>query len=84
LNFQNRNQYSNDEWLELLEEIFVFDESSPEYKKIHINLEKYVDPVVLEQINDPDLINVQNTILTGVFWDISVFSIIYEKLKEHT
>jgi hypothetical protein len=84
LNYQNRNQYSNDEWLELLEEIFVFDESSSEYKKIHIDLEKYVDPVVLEQINDPDLINVQKTILIGVFWDISVFSIIYEKLKEHT
>jgi hypothetical protein len=84
LNYQNRNQYSNDEWLKLLEEIFVFDESSPEYIKIHINSENYVDPVVLEQINDPDLINVQKTILTGVFWDISVFSIIYEKLKEHT
>ena len=84
MNYQNRNQYSNDEWLKLLEEIFVFDESSPEYIKIHINSENYVDPVVLEQINDPDLINVQKTILTGVFWDISVFSIIYEKLKEHT
>ena len=84
MNYQNRNQYYNDEWLKLLEEIFVFDESSPEYIKIHINSENYVDPVVLEQINDPDLINVQKTILTGVFWDISVFSIIYEKLKEHT
>lgn len=53
-------------------------------KKIQINLEKYVDPVVLEQINDPDLINLQNKILTGIFWDISGFSILCEIPKEHT
>jgi class 3 adenylate cyclase len=50
---------------------------------MHTSLEKYVDPVVLEQIRDPELVTLQNKILTIVFWDISGFSILCEKLKFH-
>ena len=39
---------------------------------------------MLEQINDPNLVNVQNKILTLVSWDISGFSVLCEILKENT
>jgi class 3 adenylate cyclase len=58
-------------------------DGSPEFKKMHTRLEKYVDPVVLEQIRDPELVTMQNKILTIVFWDLSGFSVLCEKLKSH-
>jgi plastocyanin len=68
--------------LRLLESTLVHD-GSPEFKKMHTRLEKYVDPVVLEQIRDPELVTMQNKILTIVFWDLSGFSVLCEKLKSH-
>jgi class 3 adenylate cyclase/plastocyanin len=73
---------TNEERLELLESSFVFDNSA-EFKKMHTSLEKYVDPVVLEQIRDPELVTMQNKILTIVFWDISGFSVLCESLQFH-
>jgi class 3 adenylate cyclase/plastocyanin len=73
---------TNDERLELLESTFGFD-NSVEFKKMHTSLEKYVDPVVLEQIRDPELVTMQNKILTIVFWDISGFSVLCESLRFH-
>lgn len=73
---------TNDERLELLESTFDFD-NSPEFKKMHTSLEKYVDPVVLEQIRDPELVTMQNKVLTIVFWDISGFSVLCESLRFH-
>ena len=73
---------SDEQRLQLLESALVLD-SSPEFKKMHTSLEKYVDPVVLEQIRDPELVTMQNKILTIVFWDISGFSVLCEKLKSH-
>jgi class 3 adenylate cyclase len=54
-----------------------------EVKRMHTSLEKYVDPVVLEQIRDPELVTLQNKILTVVFWDISGFSVLCESLQSH-
>ncbi|HJY15425.1 MAG TPA: adenylate/guanylate cyclase domain-containing protein [Nitrososphaeraceae archaeon] len=73
---------SDEQRLQLVESTLVLD-SSPEFKKMHTSLEKYVDPVVLEQIRDPELVTLQNKILTIVFWDLSGFSILCEKLKSH-
>ena len=73
---------TNDERLELLESTFAFD-NSVEFKKMHTSLEKYVDPVVLEQIRDPELVTMQNKILTIEFWDISGFSVLCETLQFH-
>jgi adenylate cyclase len=73
---------SDEQRLQLLESTLVLD-SSPEFKKMHTSLEKYVDPVVLEQIRDPELVTMQNKMLTIVFWDISGFSVLCEKLKSH-
>jgi adenylate cyclase len=61
--------------------------SSPKHKDQTSNTAEWLqllDPVVLEQINDPNLVNVQNKILTLVFWDISGFSVLCEILKENT
>jgi class 3 adenylate cyclase len=79
---REENLLSEEQRLHLLESTLV-SESSPEVKKMHTSLEKYVDPVVLEQILDPELVTLQNKILTIVFWDISGFSILCEKLKTH-
>jgi adenylate cyclase len=73
---------TNEERLELLESTFVFDNSA-EFKKMHTSLEKYVDPVVLAQIRDPELVTMQNKILTIVFWDISGFSVLCDFLQFH-
>jgi class 3 adenylate cyclase/plastocyanin len=79
---REENLLSEEQRLQLLESTLV-SESSPEFKKMHTSLEKYVDPVVLEQIRDPELVTMQNKILTIVFWDISGFSVLCEKLKSH-
>jgi class 3 adenylate cyclase/plastocyanin len=79
---REENLLSDDQRLQLIESTLV-SESSSEFKKMHTSLEKYVDPIVLEQIRDPELVTLQNKILTIVFWDISGFSILCEKLKSH-
>lgn len=76
------NALTNEERLELLESSFAY-EKSAEFKKMHTSLEKYVDPVVLEQIRNPELVTMQNKILTIVFWDISGFSVLCERLQFH-
>jgi class 3 adenylate cyclase len=73
---------TSEERLELLESTFAFEKSS-EFKKMHTSLEKYVDPVVLEQIRDPELVTMQNKTLTIVFWDISGFSVLCDSLQFH-
>jgi class 3 adenylate cyclase len=79
---RGENLLSDERRLQLLESTLVY-EGSSEFKRTHTSLEKYVDPVVLEQIRDPELVTMQNKILTIVFWDISGFSVLCEKLKDH-
>jgi plastocyanin len=79
---RGENLLIDEQRLQLVESMLV-SESSLEFKKIHTSLEKYVDPVVLEQIRDPELVTMLNKILTIVFWDISGFSVLCEKLKDH-
>ena len=79
---RGENLLGDEQRLQLLESTLV-SETSSEFKTMHTSLEKYVDPVVLEQIRDPELVTMQNKILTIVFWDISGFSVLCEKLKDH-
>jgi adenylate cyclase len=79
---REENSLTSEERLALLESSFAFD-NSVEFKKMHTSLEKYVDPVVLEQIRDPELVTMQNKILTLVFWDITGFSVLCESLQFH-
>jgi class 3 adenylate cyclase/plastocyanin len=79
---KGENLLDDEQRLQLLESTLV-SETSPDFKRMHTSLEKYVDPVVLEQIRDPELVTMQNKILTIVFWDISGFSVLCEKLRDH-
>jgi class 3 adenylate cyclase/plastocyanin len=79
---KEEDSLTNEERLELLESSFTVDNSA-EFKKMHTSLEKYVDPIVLEQIRDPELVTMQNKILTIVFWDISGFSVLCDSLQFH-
>jgi adenylate cyclase len=79
---REEDSLTNEEHLELLESTFTVDNSA-EFKKMHTSLEKYVDPIVLEQIQDPELVTMQNKILTIVFWDISGFSVLCDNLQFH-
>ena len=63
---REENLLSDEQRLQLVESM-LDSEKSPEFNKIHTSLEKYVDPVVLEQIRDPELVTMQNKILTIVF-----------------
>jgi class 3 adenylate cyclase len=79
---KEEDSLTNEERLELLESTFAVGNSA-EFKKIHTSLEKYVDPIVLEQIQDPELVTMQNKILTIMFWDISGFSVLCDSLQFH-
>ena len=52
-------------------------------QKILTRLQRQVDPAIVEYLSDPHAALIQNKIMTIVFWDISNFSDLSEKLKEH-
>jgi class 3 adenylate cyclase len=56
--------------------------SNTQSQSIGNNLTRYVDPIILETFNDPNLDIFRNKVLTIVFWDISGFSHLCELLKK--
>ncbi|MGE0243809.1 MAG: adenylate/guanylate cyclase domain-containing protein [Nitrososphaeraceae archaeon] len=54
-----------------------------ENREIVTHLQRQVDPTVVEYLSNPNAVLLQNKVLTIVFWDISGFSILCEKLKDH-
>jgi class 3 adenylate cyclase len=54
-----------------------------ENREIVTHLQRQVDPTVVEYLSNPHAILLQNKILTIAFWDISGFSNLCEKLKDH-
>jgi class 3 adenylate cyclase len=54
-----------------------------ENQKILTRLQRQLDSVVVEYLSNPHAQLIQNKILTIVFWDISHFSILSEKLKRY-
>lgn len=54
-----------------------------ENQKILTRLQRQVDPAIVEYLSDPNAVLIQNKIMTIVFWDISNFSDLSEKLKDH-
>ena len=44
---------------------------------------RHFHPKTLLKIADPDLVKIHNKILTIVFWDLSGFSALCEKIKGH-
>lgn len=54
-----------------------------ENQKILTRLQRQVDPAIVEYLSDPNAVLIQNKIMTIIFWDISNFSDLSEKLKDH-
>jgi class 3 adenylate cyclase len=52
-------------------------------QKILTRLQRQVDPAIVEYLSDPNAPLIQNKFMTIVFWDISNFSDLSEKLKDH-
>jgi adenylate cyclase len=54
-----------------------------ENQKILTRLQRQIDSAVIEYLSNPHAPSIQNKILTIVFWDISHFSNLSEKLKQY-
>jgi len=54
-----------------------------ENQKILTRLQRQVDPAIVEYLSDANATLIQNKIMSIVFWDISNFSDLSEKLKDH-
>ncbi len=79
---KNEDQMTTDERLKFLVAVSpsLFDQ---ENQKIFTRLQRQIDTAVIEYLSDPHAPSIQNKILTIVFWDISRFSNLSEKLKQY-
>ena len=79
---KNEYQMTTDESLKFLVAVSpsVFDQ---ENQKILTHLQRQIDSAVIEYLSNPHAPSIQNKILTVVFWDISHFSNLSEKLKQY-
>ena len=79
---KDEGQMTTDERLEFLAAVSpsLFDQ---ENQKILTRLQRQLDSAVVEYLSNPHAPLIQNKILTIVFWDISHFSILSEKLKRY-
>lgn len=79
---KNEDQMTTDESLKFLVAVSpsVFDQ---ENQKILTRLQRQIDSAVIEYLSNPHAPSIQNKILTIVFWDISHFSSLSEKLKQY-
>lgn len=79
---KEEDEMTNIQRLKFLDSIApsLFDD---ENREIVTHLQRQVDPTVVEYLSKPNAVLLQNKILTIVFWDISGFSNLCEKLKDH-
>ena len=79
---KNEYQMATDESLKFLVAVSpsAFDQ---ENQKILTRLQRQIDSAVIEYLSNPHAPSIQNKILTIVFWDISHFSNLSEKLKQY-
>jgi class 3 adenylate cyclase/plastocyanin len=78
----DEDEMTNTQTLKFLDSIVpsLFDD---ENREIVTRLQRQVDPTVLEYLSYPHAVLLQNKVLTIVFWDISGFSVLCEKLVDH-
>lgn len=79
---KNENLLSNSERLRSLDSVFTFRDTS-ERDAVRSASERHFNRNILLKIADRDLVKIHNKILTFVFWDVSGFSALCEKIKEH-
>ena len=54
-----------------------------ENREIVTRLQRQIDPTIVEYLSNPHAVLLRNKVLTIVFWDISGFSILCEKLIDY-
>jgi class 3 adenylate cyclase len=79
---KDEDEMTNTQRLKFLDSI-VPSLFNDENREIVTHLQRQVDPAVVEYLSNPHAILLQNKILTIAFWDISDFSNLCEKLKDH-
>ena len=79
---KDEDEMTNTQRLKFLDSI-VPSLFNDENREIVTHLQRQVDPTVVEYLSNPHAILLQNKILTIAFWDISGFSNLCEKLKDH-
>ena len=79
---KDEDEMTNTQRLKFLDSIApsLFDN---ENREIVTRLQRQVDPTVVEYLSNPNAVLLQNKVLTIVFWDISGFSVLCEKLIDH-
>jgi class 3 adenylate cyclase/plastocyanin len=79
---KDEDEMTNTQRLKFLDSIApsLFDN---ENREIVTRLQRQVDPTVVEYLSNPNAVLLQNKVLTIVFWDISSFSVLSEKLIDH-
>ena len=79
---KDEDEMTNTQRLRFLDSIApsLFDN---ENREIVTHLQRQVDPTVVEYLSNPHAVLLQNKVLTIVFWDISGFSNLCEKLIDH-
>jgi class 3 adenylate cyclase/plastocyanin len=79
---KDEDEMTNTQRLKFLDSIApsLFDN---ENREIVTRLQRQVDPTVVEYLSNPNAVLLQNKVLTIVFWDISSFSVLCEKLIDH-
>ena len=79
---KDEDEINNTQRLRFLDSIIpsLFDN---ENREIVTHLQRQVDPTIVEYLSNPHAVLLQNKVLTIVFWDISGFSVLCEKLIDH-
>ena len=79
---KDEDEITNTQRLKFLDSIAptLFDN---ENREIVTRLQRQIDPAIFEYLSNPNAVLLQNKLLTIVFWDISGFSILCEKLIDH-
>ena len=54
-----------------------------ENREIVTHLQRQVDPTIVEYLSNPNAVLLRNKVLTIVYWDISSFSDLCEKLIDN-
>ena len=80
---KDENSLSTAERLELLDTAVLAFRDTSERDAVRTGAKRHFHPKTLLKIADPDLVRIHNKILTIVFWDLSGFSALCEKIKGH-
>ena len=80
---KDENSLGTAEWLEFSDTAVLAFRDTSERDAVRAAAKRHCHPKTLLKIADPDLVKIHNKIFTIVFWDLSGFSALCEKIKGH-